>query len=101
MAVKPQAPEAAMPSSRKQLNIRLDPETEARAERLLPMARARLGIAVSHSALYRLALIALEKEYTTSGPAAELGNTLTKADEFTGRAAKDRKPAAKKKRSGR
>lgn len=56
-----------MPSKRPQLNIRLDPETEARVARLLPVARARTHLAVSQSDLFRLAMIALEEEYVRAG----------------------------------
>jgi len=54
-----------MPSDRKQLNIRLDAETEERMERLLLAVSASLGLKVSQSDLFRLGMIELEKKYPT------------------------------------
>jgi hypothetical protein len=48
---------------RKQLNIRVDDETEARVRRLLSSVRAALGLPVSQSDLFRLGMIELEKKF--------------------------------------
>ena len=56
---------SVMPSDRKQLNIRLDAETEERMERLLLAVSASLGLKVSQSDLFRLGMIELEKKYPT------------------------------------
>jgi len=52
-----------MPSDRKQINVRLDQETEKRVERLLPAVTAALGIKVSQSDLFRLGMIELERKF--------------------------------------
>ncbi len=48
---------------RKQLNVRMDDDTEARLERLVPVASAAVGLSLSQSDVIRLALIALEEKY--------------------------------------
>jgi hypothetical protein len=57
----------AVPSGRKQLNIRLDPATEARLPRVREAASAALGIPLSVADVFRLALIELEKKYPPLG----------------------------------
>lgn len=54
---------AAMPSNRKQLNVRLDGETDERIARLLVSVSAAYGIAVSQSDLVRLGMIELERKF--------------------------------------
>ena len=56
-----------MPSARRQLNVRLEPETEELLEKLLPVVSARLGLKVSQSDLVRLGLLELQAKYL--GPA--------------------------------
>ena len=57
-----------MPSNRKQINIRIDTETEERLERLLPIVSASLGLTVSKADLVRLGLIELEKKHSMTKP---------------------------------
>ena len=52
-----------MPSDRKQLNIRMDAETEERVARLLASVSAAIGLKVSQSDLFRLGMIELEKKF--------------------------------------
>lgn len=72
MAARTKAAGIDMPSDRKQLNIRLDAETEDRVERLLLAVSASLGLKVSQSDLFRLGMIELEKKFPTE-PAAKKG----------------------------
>lgn len=60
-------PEKDVPSDRKQLNIRLDPKTEAMVAELMPAAEAVTGLAVSQSDLFRLAVQALREKYVAAG----------------------------------
>jgi hypothetical protein len=60
-----------VPSDRKQLNIRMDPETEALVAELLPLAKAVTGLNVSQSDLFRLAIQALRREYVVAGVVRE------------------------------
>lgn len=55
-----------MPSNRKQLNIRLSDETEARLEGLMVSMHAALGIEVSKADVVQAALVELEKRYPPS-----------------------------------
>lgn len=48
---------------RKQINVRVDDESEARLNRLVDTASAALGLNLSQSDVIRLALIALEEKY--------------------------------------
>jgi hypothetical protein len=57
-----------MPSSRKQLNVRMDDVTQARVDRLLPIVSAAVGLDLSMSDLFRLAMIELERRYATAPP---------------------------------
>jgi hypothetical protein len=59
-----------VPSDRKQLNIRMDEETEARVARLLVSASEAIGLRVSQSDLFRLGMIELEKKYPADPPPA-------------------------------
>lgn len=68
MATGTKQPEQPMPSDRKQLNIRLDPETEERVSRLLVSVSASIGLKVTQSDLFRLGMIELEKKFP---PAAD------------------------------
>lgn len=52
-----------MPSKRKQLNVRLSEEGEARLESLVERVRAALGIDVSKADVIQAALVELEKKY--------------------------------------
>ena len=62
-------PESAVGSTRKQLNIRMDAETEERVARLLLSVAAAYGIPVSQSDLFRLGMIELEKKFPPPEPA--------------------------------
>lgn len=65
-----------MPSARKQFNARLDPETEARIARLIPVISAAIGLPVSQADLLRLGMMELERVYgvaPTSQPAQGKG----------------------------
>jgi hypothetical protein len=57
-----------MPSNRKQMNVRLDDETEERIGRLLPVVSASVGLKLSQSDLVRLALIELERRHADALP---------------------------------
>jgi hypothetical protein len=52
-----------VPSQRKQMNIRLDAETEERVARLVPLVSAAVGLNVSMADLVRLGMIELERKY--------------------------------------
>jgi hypothetical protein len=52
-----------MPSQRKQVNVRVDDETEERLARVQASASAALGLKLSVSDLFRLGLIELERKY--------------------------------------
>jgi hypothetical protein len=65
--------ENAMPSDRKQINIRLDPETEARLPRVRAAVSAAIGLNLSNSDLIRLALIELEKKYPSTDETMKKG----------------------------
>jgi len=52
---------------RKQLNIRMDEEGEARLERLVPIMSGVLGIPLNTSDVVRLALVALEEKHAPKG----------------------------------
>ena len=58
-----------MPSERRQLNVRLDPDASARFDRLFPAVSAELGTDLSQAQLVALALKALEREYAEKQPA--------------------------------
>lgn len=70
MATGTKRPELdAMPSDRKQLNVRMDDETEERVARLLPAVSEAIGLKVSQSDLFRLGMIELERKFLrASGP---------------------------------
>jgi hypothetical protein len=50
-----------MPSDRKQINVRIDPETEALIPRLIESVSAAIGLRVNQSDLFRLGLHELAK----------------------------------------
>jgi hypothetical protein len=52
-----------MPSTRKQINVRADADTEARIHRLLPVVKAAVGLEVTVSDLFRLGMVELERKY--------------------------------------
>jgi Arc/MetJ-type ribon-helix-helix transcriptional regulator len=52
-----------MPSQRRQINVRLSKESEARLKRLVESMRAALGIDVSQSDVIQAGLVELEKRY--------------------------------------
>lgn len=52
-----------MPSDRRQINVRVDEQTEALLGRLIVEAGRRTGLDVSQSDVFRLALQALAREY--------------------------------------
>jgi hypothetical protein len=56
-------PEPAVGSDRKQLNVRLDPESEKLLAELLPGMSRLKELNLSQSDLFRLALRALKREY--------------------------------------
>jgi hypothetical protein len=57
-----------VPSSRKQLNVRMDEESEDRLARLVVAMRQAIGIRVSQSDVVRAALVELEKLYPQAPP---------------------------------
>ena len=57
-----------MPSNRKQLNVRLDDESEGRLARLVVAVTGAIGIRVSQSDVVRAALVELEKLYPQAPP---------------------------------
>lgn len=57
-----------MPSIRKQLNIRLSDESEARLAGLVERMRAAIGVDVSKADVVNAALIELEKRYPPPEP---------------------------------
>ena len=61
-----------MPSDRKQVNVRVDGETEDLMQRLIPAVSAAIGLPISQSDLFRLGLLELERKYLAGGstPAA-------------------------------
>lgn len=64
-----------MPSNRKQINVRLDPETELRLASLIPRVSAALGLNVSQSDLFRLGLIELDKKFPPDESQTEATST--------------------------
>ncbi len=52
-----------MPSQRRQINVRLSEESEARLKGLVERMRAALGIDVSQSDVIQAGLVELEKRY--------------------------------------
>lgn len=64
-----------MASERRQLNIRLDPDTADRFDRLLPAVSAALGVTLSQAQLVGLALRSLEKEYPPADPKPKRGGS--------------------------
>jgi hypothetical protein len=52
-----------MPSTRRQLNVRLSEESEARLKGLVERMRSALGIQVSQSDVIQAGLVELEKRY--------------------------------------
>ena len=57
-----------MPSMNKQINVRVDPETEELVEQLIPALSQALGLKVSQSDLFRMGLHALKKQYLDEIP---------------------------------
>lgn len=57
-----------MPRERRQLNVRVDDETERRIARLLPLVTAAVGIQVTVTDLVRLGMIELERKYGGAEP---------------------------------
>lgn len=53
-----------MTPRRKQLNVRLDEDSETRLARLIPVVSGAIGLNLSQSDIVRLALIALEEKHT-------------------------------------
>lgn len=52
-----------MPSDRKQINVRVDEETEGLIRELLPVVSAAVGLSLSQSDLFRLGLVELRRKY--------------------------------------
>lgn len=52
-----------MPSDRKQINVRVDEQTEALLKALLPAVSADIGLELTQSDLFRLGLLELRKKY--------------------------------------
>ena len=57
-----------MPSKLPQLNVRMDPETEALVKRLIPAITEAIGLKVTQSDLFRLGVQELRKKYLTDEP---------------------------------
>jgi hypothetical protein len=57
-----------MPSQKKQLNIRISEEGEARLKRLVESMKAALGIDVSQADVIQAGLVELEKRYPGTPP---------------------------------
>jgi hypothetical protein len=58
-----------MPSTRKQLNVRISHESQNRLNALVERMRAALGIEVSQADVVQAALVELEKRYPPAAPA--------------------------------
>jgi hypothetical protein len=56
-----------VPSKRKQINVRVDPETEQRIQRLLPIIKETTGLEITVSDLVRLGMIELERKHLGEG----------------------------------
>lgn len=52
-----------MPSERKQINVRLDPDTERTIAELLPVVSKSIGLNVSQADLFRLGILELQKKF--------------------------------------
>jgi hypothetical protein len=59
-----------MPSKRKQVNIRLSPQTELRLEQLVAALQAEWGIEVTHSDVLVAGMAELAKRYLPKGGGA-------------------------------
>lgn len=60
-------------AKRKQLNVRMDDETAARLDRLVPVVSAAVGLSLSQSDVIRLALLALEEKHAPKDEAKKGG----------------------------
>ena len=60
-----------MPSDRKQINMRVDGETEELLRGLVASCSAAIGLALSQSDVVRLALQELAKKYPPAAPEAK------------------------------
>jgi hypothetical protein len=58
-----------MGADRQQINVRVDDESTALIERLLPVVSRALGLAVNKSDLFRLGLRELALKYLSTAPA--------------------------------
>jgi hypothetical protein len=56
-----------MPSDRKQINFRVDDETDALVRALIPVVSDAVGLKLSQSDLLRLGLVELRKKYMPAG----------------------------------
>ncbi|VTR95252.1 unnamed protein product [Gemmata massiliana] len=68
-----------MPSERKQINVRVDDETEELIPRLIRSVTAALGIKVSQSDLFRLGLRELAQKYPPAPEASPRSTTKGRA----------------------
>ena len=57
-----------MPSDRRQLNVRLDPQTADLWDALVPRLEASLGVELSHGQVVALALRALAEKHPEPAP---------------------------------
>lgn len=57
-----------MPSTRKQINVRVDDETEELMRALVPAVSAAIGLSIGQSDLFRLGLLELKKKYLPDTP---------------------------------
>lgn len=57
-----------MPSTRKQINVRVDDETEELMRQLAPAVSAAIGLSIGQSDLFRLGLLELKKKYLSEPP---------------------------------
>jgi Arc/MetJ-type ribon-helix-helix transcriptional regulator len=80
-----------MPSTRRQINVRLSEESEARLKGLVERMRAALGIQVSQSDVIQAGLVELEKRYPPDQAAAKAAPQPPPA-EATKAKARGRKP---------
>jgi hypothetical protein len=72
--------EEKMPNgTRKQINIRIDSQTEALLPQLRQAITKAIGLDVGHSDLFRMGLQELTKKYLPARPSDETGASIEKA----------------------
>jgi hypothetical protein len=90
-----------MPSDRRQINIRLDPETEQRLPRVRKATSEALGLNLSNADVVRLALIELERKYPSPQWVIPAGELVTPKRGRPPKKGQDIPTAAPQRRTGR